>query len=56
MGHHHLAYEWEEMPALQATVSLRRLVFMGQPSAEIREWVGKANLPLVHYETWAAGF
>lgn len=56
VGHHELAYQWEEMGALQGAVSLRRLVFMGAPSDEIKEWVGKANLPLVEYETWAAGF
>lgn len=55
VGHHELAYQREEIAALQGAISPRRLVFMGAPSDEIKEWVGKANLPLANMKPGLRG-
>lgn len=55
-AHHELAYQWPEMPALQATVELQRLVLFGPLNDEIDSFLANANLPLVHYDAFAAGF
>ena len=56
VGHHELAYKWDEMAALQATVSLRRLTLFGPLSNDLTTWLSNANLSYIHYPTWAAGF
>jgi hypothetical protein len=56
LAHHRLAYQWEEMAALQATVSLQRLTLFGPFNEEVEEWIAGAGISYVHYGTWAAGF
>jgi hypothetical protein len=58
LGHHRIAYTWPEMPALQATVRLQRLTFLGPFNDALAEWVSDAGItvPLVHIDTFAAGF
>lgn len=56
LAHHELAYQWEEMAALQATVSLNRLTVFGPLNEAIGEWLAGADLSYAHYNTFAAGF
>ena len=54
VAHHRLAYQWDEMPALQATVALKRLLVFGPINDEMRDMA--AGLTLTHYDDYAAGF
>ena len=56
LAHHHMAYQWPEMAALQATVSLTQLTVFGQLSPEVDELLANAGLDFAHYPTWTAGF
>lgn len=56
VAHHQMAYQWEEMAALQATVSLQRLTVLGPIDDTIRQWVTNAGFIINHYDTLAAGF
>lgn len=56
LAHHELAYQWEEMAALQATVSLNRLTVFGPLNEAIEGWLAGAGLSYAHYNTLAAGF
>jgi hypothetical protein len=56
LAHHRIAYQWEEMPALQATVKLKRLTLFGPFNDELRDWLTNANISYTHYDTLAAGF
>ena len=56
VAHHQMAYQWEEMAALQATVSLQRLTVLGPVDDTIRRWVSNAGFVINHYDTLAAGF
>lgn len=56
LAHHHMAYEWEEMASLQATVALQRLTILGPLDQEVEDWLGEAGLSFTHYTTIAAGF
>lgn len=54
VAHHRMAYEWDEMPALQATVALKGLTMFGPLNDEIRDMA--AGLTYTHYDEYAAGF
>lgn len=56
VGHHRLAYEWEEMPVLQATVKLQGLLLFGPLNDELEGWLTGGDLDLIHYDSLAAGF
>lgn len=56
LAHHRMAYEWEEMPALQATVSLKRLTWFGPFTEEVEAWRSNAGLTFDYYDALAAGF
>lgn len=56
VAHHQMAYQWEEMAALQETVSLERLTVLGPIDDTIRQWVSSAGFTINHYDTLAAGF
>ena len=56
LAHHQIAYEWHEMPALQATVALKRLTLFGPLNDELRAWIGGTGLEYIHYDEAAAGF
>jgi hypothetical protein len=56
VAHHELAYQWEEMPTLQATVSLKRLTLLGPLNKAMRQWISRAGFSFTHYDTLAAGF
>ena len=56
IAHHQLAYKWEEMPRLQATVKLRSLTLFGPLSAEVIAWLEEVGLSYTHYGLHAAGF
>ena len=56
VAHHRLAYQWEEMAALQATVALRRLTVFGPLSEAVEESLAGAGISFTHYDTFAAGF
>jgi hypothetical protein len=56
VAHHDIAYTWDEMPVLQSTVSLKRLTLLGPLSASLQQWLSKAGISYVHYDTFAAGF
>ena len=56
LAHHRMAYEWPEMPALQATVTLTSLTMLGPTSPEIDEFFAGASLPLTQYREPVAGF
>ena len=55
-AHHQIAYQWEEMPKLQATVKLQSLALFGPLDEEVEAWIQKAGLSYTHYDTLAAGF
>lgn len=54
--HHHMAYQWKEMPALQATVALKRLTLFGRLNDATEQWLADAGVSYTHYDTMAAGF
>jgi quinol monooxygenase YgiN len=56
LAHHRMAYQWVEMPALQATVALKRLTLFGPLNDELRAWIGGTGLEYIHYDEAAAGF
>jgi quinol monooxygenase YgiN len=56
LEHHRLAYTWPEMGALQATVELQRLTFMGPLNDEIEAMASTVPVPVVRYASLAAGF
>jgi hypothetical protein len=56
LAHHQIAYQWEEMPQLQATVKLRSLALFGPLNEEVEAWIQKAGLSYTHYDLLAAGF
>ena len=55
-AHHQIAYQWEEMPQLQATVKLQSLALFGPLNEEVEAWIQKAGLSYTHYDLLAAGF
>ena len=55
-AHHQIAYQWEEMPQLQATVKLQSLTLVGPLNEEVEAWIQKAGLSYTHYDLLAAGF
>ncbi len=55
-AHHQLAYQWEEMPQLQATVKLQSLTLFGPLNEEVEAWIQKTGLSYTHYDLLAAGF
>ena len=56
LEHHRLAYEWPEMGALQATVRLQRLTFLGPLNEEIEAMAAGIDVPIARCDTLAAGF
>lgn len=54
--HHELAYQWEEMSALQSTVTLNRLTILGPLGAAVEGWLTGAGISFVHYPDSAAAF
>lgn len=56
LEHHRLAYEWPEMAALQATVALQRLTFLGPLNDEIEAMAAGIDVPIARCDTLAAGF
>jgi quinol monooxygenase YgiN len=56
LAHHQMAYQWDEMPALQATVSLKRLILLGPLNDEILSMVDGAPFQVVRFDTLASGF
>lgn len=56
LSHHRIAYEWPEMGALQATVSLERITFLGPTNDEIDAMAEAVPAPVVRCRTLAAGF
>lgn len=56
LEHHRLAYTWPEMAALQRTVALRRLTFLGPLNAQIEEMASGIDVPIVRCDSLAAGF
>lgn len=56
LAHHQMAYEWEEMPRLQATVALTNLMFLGPFNDEMEQWISTTGLSYARYDTFAAGF
>ena len=55
-AHHQLAYQWKEMPRLQATVKLKRLTLYGPLNEAVASWRQQAGLAYTHYDQLAAGF
>ena len=56
LEHHRLAYTWPEMAALQATVKLQRLTFLGPLNEEIESMAAGIDVPVAVCDTLAAGF
>jgi hypothetical protein len=56
LAHHQMAYQWDEMPALQATVSLKRLVLLGPLNDEILSMIDGAPFQVVRFDTLASEF
>ena len=56
LAHHQMAYQWDEMPALQSTVSLRRLILLGPLNEEILGMIDGAPFQVVRFDTLASGF
>lgn len=54
--HHEIAYQWEEMGALQASVRLDRLTLFGPLNDEIEAWLRDAGIEYTHYPEPAAQF
>lgn len=56
VAHHQMAYQWDEMPILQATVSLSRLTLFGPLNDELEGWLDGAEFPIARFGGFAAGF
>lgn len=56
LAHHEIAYQWEEMPQLQATVQLQHLTLFGPLNGTIRARLAEAGLSYTHYDLLAGGF
>ena len=56
LEHHRIAYEWPEMAALQATVRLKRLTFLGPLDEKIEAMAAGIDVPIARCDTLAAGF
>ncbi len=56
LEHHRVAYTWPEMAALQATVTLERLTFLGPLNDEIEAMAAGIDVPIARCDTLAAGF
>ena len=62
IAHHEMIPSWEEMPAFQATVALRRAVLFGTLSESMETWLDKsgiresADIELAIHGDLAAGF
>ena len=56
LRHHEIAYQWPEMAALQATVAIQSLTVMGPISQEVADFLTNADINVIDYPTWAAGF
>lgn len=58
LAHHEMAYGWEEMPAFQKNVRLKRVSLFGPLNDGMRAWLEKANLPceILEVNNHAAGF
>lgn len=56
LAHHEIAYQWEEMPQLQATVQLQRLTLFGPLNERIKARLTEAELSYTHYDLLAGGF
>ena len=56
LAHHQLAYQWDEMSRLQATVKLQSLALFGPLNEEVDAWIQTAGLSYTHYDQLAAGF
>lgn len=54
VAHHRMAYQWDEMATLQATVALEGLVIFGPINDEMRDMA--AGITYTHYDDYAAGF
>ena len=55
-AHHPVAYPWGEMPALQATALLKRLILLGPLNEEIQGLIEGAPFQVVRFDTLASGF
>ena len=55
LAHHEMAYQWDEMSTLQATVSLKRLILLGPLNEEIRGMIDGAPFQVVRFDTLASG-
>ena len=55
-AHHEIAYQWEEMAQLQATVQLQRLTLFGPLNESIKARLAEAGLSYTHYDLLAGGF
>lgn len=56
LEHHRLAYTWPEMAALQSTVQLQKLTFLGPLNEEIEAMASGIDVPIIYCDTLAAGF
>lgn len=56
LEHHRIAYTWPEMSALQATVQLQKLTFLGPLNEEIEAMASGIDVPITLCDTLAAGF
>ena len=56
VNHHRLAYQWPEMAALQATVELQRITFLGPTSDDIDAMASGITADVVRGDELAAGF
>lgn len=56
LAHHQLAYQWDEMSQLQATVKLQSLALFGPLNEEVEAWLQNAGFSYTHYDQLAAGF
>jgi quinol monooxygenase YgiN len=56
LEHHRLAYTWPEMTALQSTVQLLKLTFLGPLNEEIEAMASGIDVPIIYCDTLAAGF
>jgi hypothetical protein len=55
-AHHDVAYQWEEMGELQATVRLQRLILFGPLTEEVTSGLAGAGISYDHYPGSAAQF
>ena len=56
LAHHQMAYQWDEMPTLQSTVSLKRLILLGPLNEGILAMIDGAPFEVVRFDTLASGF